>query len=54
MGLGLSLTFIYYGFIRVGQTLGEQGVMPSVIAAWLGNIFFAACGIYLILREEKL
>lgn len=53
MGLGLSLTFIYYGFIRVGQTLGEQGVMPATLAAWLGNIFFAACGIYLILREEK-
>jgi len=53
MGLGLSLTFIYYGFIRVGQTLGEQGVMPAVLAAWMGNIVFAACGIYLILREEK-
>jgi lipopolysaccharide export system permease protein len=53
MGLGLSLTFIYYGFIRVGQTLGEQGVLPAAVAAWLGNIFFAACGIYLILREER-
>jgi lipopolysaccharide export system permease protein len=53
MGLGLSLTFVYYGFIRVGQTLGEQGVVPPVVGAWLGNIFFAACGIYLILREEK-
>lgn len=53
MGMGLSLTFIYYGFIRVGQTLGEQGVMPAVLAAWLGNICFAACGIYLILREER-
>jgi lipopolysaccharide export system permease protein len=54
MGMGLSLTFIYYGFIRIGQTLGEQGVMPAAISAWLGNIFFAACGIYLILREERL
>jgi lipopolysaccharide export system permease protein len=54
MGLGLSLTFIYYGFIRVGQTLGEQGILPAVFGAWLGNIFFAACGIYLILREERL
>jgi lipopolysaccharide export system permease protein len=53
MGLGLSLTFVYYGFIRVGQTLGDQGVLPAIPAAWLGNIFFAVCGIALILYEEK-
>jgi lipopolysaccharide export system permease protein len=54
MGMGLALTFIYYGFIRVGQALGQEAIIPPVIAAWLGNIFFAACGIYLILREERL
>jgi lipopolysaccharide export system permease protein len=53
MGMGLALTFIYYGFIRVGQALGEQDIMPVVLAAWLGNIAFAACGIYLIFREER-
>jgi lipopolysaccharide export system permease protein len=54
MGLGLSLTFIYYSFIKVGEILGKGGIVPPLPAAWLGNIFFAACGIYLILREERL
>jgi lipopolysaccharide export system permease protein len=53
VGMGLSLTFVYYWFIRVGQTLGENGVLPPVLAAWLGNIFFGLCGVILILRAEK-
>ncbi|MFH1312258.1 MAG: LptF/LptG family permease [Candidatus Eisenbacteria bacterium] len=53
VGLGLSLTFVYYGFIRVGQTLGDQAVLPPVLASWLGNIFFGICGIILISRAER-
>jgi lipopolysaccharide export system permease protein len=54
VGLGLTVTFIYYGFIRVGQTIGDHGIIPPMPAAWLGNVFFAICGIILILREERL
>ena len=53
VGLGLSITFIYYGFIRVGQTLGDHAILPPFVAAWLGNIVFTVCGIVLILRTEK-
>ncbi len=53
VGRGLSITFIYYGFIRVGQTLGDHGILPPFVAAWLGNLVFAACGIILILHAEK-
>ena len=54
VGMGLVVTFIYYGFIRVGQTIGDHGIIPPLPAAWLGNIFFAICGIILILREERI
>ncbi len=53
VGLGLAVCFLYYGFIRVGQAMGDHGVLPPLLAAWLGNIFFAICGIILILRAEK-
>lgn len=53
VGLGLSLTFVYYGFIRVGQTLGDHSVLPAFLAAWLGNIFFAICGVILTFRAER-
>jgi lipopolysaccharide export system permease protein len=54
VGMGMSLTFIYYGFIRVGQTLGDHAILPPIPASWLGNIFFGICGIILILKEEKI
>jgi lipopolysaccharide export system permease protein len=53
VGLGLSLTFVYYGFIRVGQALGDHATLPPILAAWLGNVVFAVCGIILISRAEK-
>lgn len=53
IGLGLGLCFLYYGFIRVGQALGDHGVLSPMTAAWIGNAFFAATGIVLLLRAEK-
>jgi lipopolysaccharide export system permease protein len=53
IGLGLGLCFLYYGFIRVGQALGDHGVLPPLTAAWIGNVFFAVAGIILLLRADK-
>ena len=53
VGLGLGLCFLYYGFIRVGQAMGDHGVLSPIVAAWIGNVFFAVAGIVLLLRAEK-
>ncbi|MFH1220731.1 MAG: LptF/LptG family permease [Candidatus Eisenbacteria bacterium] len=53
VGIGLGLCFVYYGFMRVGQALGDHAILPPQAAAWAGNIFFAVCGILLVLRAEK-
>jgi lipopolysaccharide export system permease protein len=37
IGLSLILIFIQYGTHVVGETAGEKGVLPPIIAAWLGN-----------------
>ncbi|WP_338666831.1 LptF/LptG family permease [Pseudodesulfovibrio methanolicus] len=37
IGLSLILIFIQYGMHVVGETAGEKGVLPPIIAAWLGN-----------------
>jgi len=52
-GLGLGLCFVYYGFIRVGQALGDHGVLSPLLAAWIGNFFFAVAGLILLIRAEK-
>ncbi|MFZ1946186.1 MAG: LptF/LptG family permease [bacterium] len=52
-GIGLGLAFVYYGLMKGGQTLGDHAVLPPLLAAWIGNLVFGVCGIYLILRAEK-
>lgn len=37
IGLSLILIFIQYGTHVVGETAGEKGVLPPIVAAWLGN-----------------
>ncbi len=52
-GLTLAISFIYYGVLRVGQTLGYNGVLPPLLAAELGNIIFLVIGIALVARANK-
>lgn len=55
LGFGLSLTiaFAYWSLIRAGQVLGNNGTLPPMTAAWLGNIIFLALGIVLLIRTPK-
>ena len=38
IGLSLVIIFIQYGMHVVGASAGEQGVLPPILAAWLGNL----------------
>lgn len=42
IGLSLVLIFVQYGLHVVGATAGEKGVLPPVMAAWLGNIIMGS------------
>ncbi len=52
-GLTLAISFIYYGILRVGQTLGYNGIMPPLLAAQLGNILFLGVGIASLVRANR-
>jgi lipopolysaccharide export system permease protein len=52
-GLTLLISFIYYGVLRVGQTLGYNGLLPPFLAAELGNLVFLAVGIGLVSRANQ-
>ncbi len=52
-GLTLLISFLYYGVLRVGQTLGYNGVLPPLLAAELGNIIFLVVGAVLIMRANR-
>jgi lipopolysaccharide export system permease protein len=52
-GVTLAVSFMYYGVLRIGQTLGHNGVMPPFLAAQLGNIIFLGIGIYSLARANR-
>lgn len=52
-GLTLLISFLYYGVLRVGQTLGYNGIVPPALAAQLGNVVFLGVGVGLISRANQ-
>lgn len=52
-GMALSISFLYYGFIRAGEALGNSGTLPAPIAAWIGNAFFLILGLLLLRRAQR-
>ena len=51
-GLGLLVCFLYLSSLRVCQSLGYNGVLSPMFAAWLPNLFFAFIGIYFVIKAE--
>jgi lipopolysaccharide export system permease protein len=52
-GLSLAITFAYWSLIRAGQVLGQNGTLPPLLGAWLGNIVFFVVGAVLLRRTPK-
>ncbi|MFH1007997.1 MAG: LPS export ABC transporter permease LptG [Candidatus Latescibacterota bacterium] len=52
-GLSLLICFIYYGFIKAGQVLGREAMLPPLLAAWIGNAIFGAMGIFFLVKARK-
>ncbi len=50
VALATALAFVYLVIFQFSISLGESGVLPSIIAAWLGNVMFCMVGFFLLLR----
>jgi len=55
MGFALSIfiCFLYWGMFSVGKAIGENRVLPPVLAAWFANIIFGILALTLISRIHK-
>ena len=51
-GLGLLVCFLFLSALRICQSLGYNGVLSPLVAAWLPNIVFAFIGIYFVIKAE--
>jgi lipopolysaccharide export system permease protein len=52
-GVTLLVSFLYYGVLRVGQTLGHNGIIPPLLAAQLGNVIFLGIGLFSLVRANR-
>jgi len=44
-GLALFVCFIYFAFMEIGKTMGNNGTVLPVIAVWMSNGFFGLLGL---------
>jgi lipopolysaccharide export system permease protein len=54
MGIGMSIGIglLYYASIAIFLAFGKAGLLPPILAAWMGNILFGAWGIYLVNKRS--
>lgn len=52
-GISLFICFLYFGIIKVGQTLGHNEALPPLLAAWMGNILFGLGAVYILIRANR-
>lgn len=53
LGVGIALSAIYVLFATVSTTFAVNGNVPSIVAAWMPNVFFLLVGIGLYLKAPK-
>jgi lipopolysaccharide export system permease protein len=52
-GLSIIISFIFFVLIRTGQSLGNNGKIPPLLAASVGDIFFLLVGAALFFKARK-
>jgi lipopolysaccharide export system permease protein len=53
LGICLAITFFYWLFYSIGLSLGSNGAVPPVIAAWAPTLIFMGFALYLVARQDK-
>ena len=52
-GLTLVVSFTYYGILRIGQAMGQSGLIPPLLSAWGVNIVFIILGVVMLYRANR-
>ena len=50
--IGLLVCFFYLSVLRICQSLGYNGILSPIVAAWLPNFLFFLLGIYFVVKAE--
>jgi lipopolysaccharide export system permease protein len=52
-GFSLTISFFYFGIVKLGQTIGQNGAVPPFFAAWMGNLIMVIFGFFETLMIRK-
>jgi lipopolysaccharide export LptBFGC system permease protein LptF len=51
--LSLALIFGYYLLLTLGESLGDRGVLPAIVALWLPNVILTLLAIVFLTRAAR-
>lgn len=52
-GVSLAICFIYFGIVKTAQSMGQNGTLPPLFAAWIANIIFGVSGLFTLIKVRK-
>lgn len=52
-GISLAVCFFYFGLVKLGQAFGENGHLPPLLAAWMGNGVMAVGSAVNLVKTRK-
>ena len=52
-GISLLICFVYFGLVKMGQTMGHNGSLNPLFGAWLGNVIMAVGGVVQFIKARK-
>lgn len=52
-GFALLIVFLYFGMVKLGQTMGHNATLKPFVAAWLGNGVAAVAGVINLWKIRK-
>ena len=52
IGLSMAIIFLYYLFIKAGQTFGYNNILPPFLSIWMVNFIFLFIGTYLFVNSR--
>ena len=52
-GISLVICFIYFGLVKIGQVLGQNGSLHPISSAWLGNGVMGIVGVIDLIKTRK-
>jgi lipopolysaccharide export system permease protein len=53
VALSLIVCFLYFGTVKTSQSMGQNGTLDPLLAAWLGNLIFLVAGAVILVKARK-